>query len=114
METSLLYLILFILLFQLFIFVVLSFKPKDRCCKKDCCCEGKKLCECEEFTEQDMIDNCNGDPFCIYTGASCQNNSFTFVDTDADGVADTVHTLGHVIGHSLGFDRLVDRIPTRT
>ena len=51
METSLLYLILFILLFQLFIFVVLSFKPKDRCCKKDCCCEGKKLCECEEFTD---------------------------------------------------------------
>ena len=51
METSLLYLILFILLFQLFVLVILSFKPKDRCCKKDCCCEGKKLCKCEEFTD---------------------------------------------------------------
>ena len=51
METTLLYLVLAILLFQLFILVVLSFKPRDNCCKKDCCCEGKKLCECEEFTD---------------------------------------------------------------
>ena len=49
METTLIYLILFILIFQLFILVVLSFKPRDKCCKKDCCCEGKKLCECEDI-----------------------------------------------------------------
>ena len=49
METTLIYLILFTLLFQLFVLIVLTFKPKDNCCKKDCCCEGKKLCECEDI-----------------------------------------------------------------
>ena len=49
MEATLIYLLLFILLFQLFILVVLTFKPTNTCCKKDCCCEGKKLCECEDI-----------------------------------------------------------------
>ena len=49
MEATLIYLLLFILLFQLFILVVLTFKPTNTCCKNDCCCEGKKLCECEDI-----------------------------------------------------------------
>ena len=49
MEATLIYLLLFILLFQLFILVVLTFKPTNTCCKKDCCCEGRKLCECEDI-----------------------------------------------------------------
>jgi hypothetical protein len=47
METTLLYLVLAILLFQLFILVVLSFKPTNICCEGGCCCGGKKLCDCE-------------------------------------------------------------------
>ena len=52
MEATLIYLLLFILLFQLFILVVLTFKPTNTCCKKDCCCEGKKLCECEDTKQE--------------------------------------------------------------
>jgi len=65
MEETLLYLVLAILLFQLFILVVLSFKPTNTCCEDDCCCsrkklcdcEGKKLCECEPniMTARDMM-----------------------------------------------------------
>ena len=49
MEATLIYLLLIILLFQLFILVVLTFKPTNTCCKKDWCCEGRKLCECEDI-----------------------------------------------------------------
>lgn len=63
MEATLIYLLLFILLFQLFILVVLSFKPRRDCCcdnGKECCKEkvdgltnpipkGRKLCECEDI-----------------------------------------------------------------
>ena len=52
METTLIYLLLFTLLFQLFILMVLSFKPTNTCCKKDCCCKGKKLCECEDTKQE--------------------------------------------------------------
>ena len=48
MEATLLYLVLAILLFQLFILVVLSFKPTNTCCEDDCCCSRKKLCDCDD------------------------------------------------------------------
>ncbi len=72
METNLLYLILFILLFQLFVLVVLSFKPKDNCCKKDCCCEGKKLCKCEDIYDdrtQEIKTACCKDD---YSDCTCE------------------------------------------
>jgi len=84
METSLLYLILFILLFQLFIFVVLSFKPKDRCCKKDCCCEGKKLCECEDIYDdrtQEIKTACCKKDCCCEGKKLCECEEFTDVVT---------------------------------
>ena len=84
METTLIYLLLFILLFQLFILVVLSFKPTNTCCKKDCCCDngkecckekvdgltnpipkGRKLCECED-TKQEVC--CKDD----YSDCECE------------------------------------------
>ena len=66
MEETLIYLLLFILLFQLFILVVLSFKPRRDCyCDngKECCKEkvdgltnpipkGRKLCECEDTKQE--------------------------------------------------------------
>jgi len=60
METILLYLILSILLFQLFIFAVLTFKPTNSCCKEDCCCEKEKSCSCDEEKSCDC-----GKPFII-------------------------------------------------
>ncbi len=70
METTLIYLLLFILLFQLFILVVLTFKPTNTCCKNDCCCEGKKLCECKDTKQEacckdDMSDCTCDEPFII-------------------------------------------------
>ena len=64
METTLIYLLLFILLFQLFILVVLTFKPTNTCCKKDCCCEGKKLCECEDTKQEACCKDDESDCSC--------------------------------------------------
>ena len=70
MEATLIYLILFTLLFQLFILVILTFKPTNTCCKNDCCCEGKKLCECKDTKQEacckdDMSDCTCEEPFII-------------------------------------------------
>ena len=67
METILLYLILSILLFQLFIFAVLTFKPTNSCCKEDCCCEKEKSCDCDKpfiiegYNDEEKSCECGGD-----------------------------------------------------
>jgi|LWDU01.1.fsa_nt_gi hypothetical protein len=71
METTLLYLVLAILLFQLFILVVLSFKPTNICCEGGCCCGGKKLCDCEGK----KLCDCEGKKLC-----ECEPNIMTARD----------------------------------
>jgi len=67
METILLYLILSILLFQLFIFAVLTFKPTNSCCKEDCCCDKEKSCDCDKpfiiegYNDEEKSCSCKGD-----------------------------------------------------
>ena len=67
METILLYLILSILLFQLFIFAVLTFKPTNSCCNEGCCCDEEKSCDCgkpfiiEGYNDEEKSCECGED-----------------------------------------------------
>ena len=88
MEATLIYLILFTLLFQLFILVILTFKPTNTCCKNDCCCEGKKLCECKDTKQEacckdDMSDCTCEEPFIIegyHNGMEIEDDTIPMLD----------------------------------